>query len=123
MPRMAPIAGILLLGVLIGAFRLTEALDLKLLDAQFTLLRAFHPREVEREVAIVGVDEDSARQFPEPLTLWHAHLGRLLAALARAHPAVVGVDLVLPDRSYEPVLPGSDKALLQGLLEARRSYP
>jgi len=123
MPRFAPFAGILLFGVLIGAFRLTGPLDLKLLDAQFRLLRAWSPQAVAREVVVVGVDEDTARRFAEPITLWHRHLGRFLGAMAQAKPAVLGVDIVLPDRSYEPVVPGSDKLLMRGLLEARRSYP
>src|SRR5262249_12829653 len=61
--------------------------------------------------------------FPEPITLWHAHLGRLLTVLANAKPSVLGVDIILPDRSYDAVLPGSDKKLLKGLLEARFSFP
>jgi adenylate cyclase len=123
MPRFAPFAGIVLLGSVIGALGVTEPLDLKLLDLQFRLLRALSPQPVAREVVIVGVDEDTVKRFPEPITLWHRHLGQLLAAMARARPAVLGIDIVLPDRSYEPVLPGSDKLLMRGLLEARRVYP
>lgn len=123
MRKPAPFIAILLLGILAGAFRMTDALDFKLLDVQFRLLRAWHPRDVVREVVVIGVDEDAATRFPEPLALWHAYLGRLLAALAVARPATVGLDIVLPDRSYETVLPGSDRILLKGLLEARRSFP
>ena len=72
---------------------------------------------------MVGVDEDTVKRFPEPITLWHRHLGQFMAAMAQARPAVVGMDIVLPDRSYEAVLPGTDKLLMRGLLEARRGYP
>jgi adenylate cyclase len=123
MPRFAPFAGIVLLGAVIGALGVTGPLDLKLLDVQFRLLRAWSPQGVAREVVVVGVDEETVRRFPEPITLWHRHLGQFLGAMARARPAVLGIDIVLPDRSYQPVLPGSDKLLMRGLLEARRVYP
>ena len=123
MPRFALFAGILLLGGVTGALGLTADLDLKLLDVQFRLLRAWSPQPVARDVVVVGVDEDTVKRFPEPIALWHRHLGRLLGAMAGAKPAVLGIDMVLPDRSYEPVAPGSDKLLMRGLLDARRSYP
>jgi class 3 adenylate cyclase/CHASE2 domain-containing sensor protein len=123
MPRFALFAGILLLGGVAGALGLATPLDLKLLDVQFRWLRAWAPQPVARDVVVVGVDEDTARRFPEPITLWHRHLGQFFAAMAQAKPAVLGIDIVLPDRGYEPVLPGSDKMLMRGLLDARRSYP
>jgi class 3 adenylate cyclase len=114
---------LLLLVPILVFTRVTEPLDLKLLDAQFRLLRAKFPQPVARDVVVIGIDEQTAKRFPEPITLWHAHLGRLLGALAQAKPAVLGVDIILPDRSYDAVLPGSDKKLLKGLLEARFSFP
>lgn len=103
--------------------RATEGFDLKLLDVQFRLLRAWFPQPASRDVVVVGIDEETAKRFPEPITLWHAHLGRFFTAMARAKPAVLGVDIILPDRSYDSVLPGSDKMLLKGLLDARLSFP
>ncbi|MBI2510173.1 MAG: adenylate/guanylate cyclase domain-containing protein [Betaproteobacteria bacterium] len=121
--RHAAFIAILACGVLLAAARVTEPLDLELLDAQFRWLRASHPQPVARDVAVVGIDEDTAKRFPEPITLWHAHLGRFFTAQTLAKPAALGVDIVLPDRSYESVLPGSDKRLLKGLLDARLSFP
>ena len=123
MRRLLPFLAILICGAVLGATRATEPYDLKLLDAQFRLLRAGFPRPAAREVVVVGIDDDTARRFPEPITLWHAHLSRFLGAMAQVRPAVVGIDIVLPDRSYETVLPGSDKLLMKGLLEARRTFP
>jgi len=115
---------ILLLFVPLIVFaRLTETFDLKLLDSQFRLLRAWSPQAVAKDVVVVGIDEDTTKRFPEPLTLWHAHFGRFFSAMALAKPAAIGVDIILPDRSYESVLPGSDKKLLKGLLDARLSFP
>jgi adenylate cyclase len=123
MPRFALFAGILLFASLTGALGLVRSLDLKVLDLQFRLLRAWSPQQVARDVVVVGVDEATARRFPEPITLWHRHLGQFLTAMGSAGPSVLGLDIVLPDRGYEAVLPGSDKLLMRGLLESRRSYP
>ena len=123
MRRHVPFLVILLCGVVLGATRAVESPDLKVLDFQFKLLRAQFPQAVPRDVVVVGVDEATAKRFPEPITLWHAHLGRFLGAMAQAKPAAVGLDIVLPDRSYDAVLPGSDKKLLKGLLDARVTFP
>jgi adenylate cyclase len=114
---------LLLLVPLLVFTRVAEPLDLKLLDAQFRFLRAHFPQPVAHDVVVVGIDEETTRRFAEPMVLWHAHLGRLLTALAKAKPSVLGVDIILPDRSYDAVLPGSDKKLLKGLFEARFGFP
>ena len=123
MPKFAPFAVVLLLGALVGFFRFTDALDLKILDAQFRLLRAKFPQPVAKEVVIVGIDEATFAKLPEPFTLWHAHIAKFLTGMARGQAAAVGMDVVLPNRSYEQVAPGSDRALLRGIIEARRAYP
>ena len=105
MRRHATFFAILLCGALLAATRGAELADLKLLDFQFRALRALFPRSVSRDVAIVGIDEETLKQFPEPLALWHRHLARFFGAMAQARPAIVGVDVVLPDRSFESVLP------------------
>jgi class 3 adenylate cyclase len=101
----------------------SRPLDLKLLDLQFKLLRDWAPRPLARDIVVVGIDEQTAKALPEPLTLWHKHLGKFLHIMAQAKPAAVGIDIVLPDRSYDAVAPGSDGALLRGILEARHVYP
>jgi class 3 adenylate cyclase/CHASE2 domain-containing sensor protein len=72
---------------------------------------------------VVGIDEDTVKALPEPITLWHRHFARFFHAMALAKPAAVGVDIALPDRSFESVLPGSDRDLMKGLLGARRAFP
>ena len=123
MRRHFPFLVIVLCGALFGLTSATERFDLKVLDFQFKLLRAWFPRPVTRDVVVIGVDEDTVKRFPEPITLWHTHLSRLFGAMVLARPAAVGLDIVLPDRSYELVMPGSDRALFKGLLEARRNFP
>ena len=114
---------ILCAGIAGAVLDLWRPIDLKLLDLQFNLLRTWAPRPLARDVVVVGIDEATASALPEPLTLWHKHLGKFLHIMAQAKPAAVGIDIILPDRSYDAVAPGSDSALLRGILEARRTYP
>lgn len=96
-------------------------MDLALLDEGFALRRrAPIPAP---EVVILARDEATTRVLPEPMALWHRHLGDLFTGLAAAKPRAVGLDLALPDRSVEALVPGSDAALLRGLLTLRRACP
>ena len=94
-----------------------------LLDGQFALWRAAAPQAAARDVAVIGIDVDDLRTFNEPRDFWHPNYGRLLAALAKIKPAIVGMDVVLPERSYQHLVPGLDHALLQGLLAIRGTAP
>jgi class 3 adenylate cyclase/CHASE2 domain-containing sensor protein len=87
------------------------------------VLRKHFPVAVSNEVVVVGIDETSLATYPEPLTLWHRHLGDFLRAVATGKAAAVGLDLVLPDHSYNQVLPGSDEALMMGILAAKKEIP
>ena len=121
--RLAAFVLVLLTAVAVGWFELMQGWDLKLLDTQFRQLRIWHPRPVARDVVVIGIDEDTAESIPEPFTLWHRHFGSLFAAMTLAKPAALGVDVVLPSRSYEPVAAGLDRELMKGILTARGHYP
>jgi len=90
-------------------------------DAQMRFLRAAHPRPVTGDVVLIGIDEQSERTFPEPTALWHVHFAEVLHALARAKPAAVGVDIALPERSYEFITRGLDIEMMRGLLDLKRA--
>ena len=109
--------------VAVGASGVAERADLAALDLEFRLLRHWLPREAASEVAVVGIDEASVSALPEPITLWHRHLSRFLITMKEAQPAAVGIDVVLPARSFEAVQPGADMLLTKSLVEARRAYP
>lgn len=100
-----------------------ESVDLAFFDRQTAWLRALAPVGDAPEVAVVGIDEGTVAAFPEPMALWHPHLGRLFEALAAAEPAAVGLDVNLPGRSYDFLVPGSDRHLLEGILALRRVAP
>jgi class 3 adenylate cyclase/CHASE2 domain-containing sensor protein len=91
----------------------------KLLDAGFTFWRRAAPEPVQRDVVVIGIDVEDLREFKDPRDFWHPHYGRLLTALAQAKPAVVGLDIVLPERSYQQLIPGLDQSLLKGLVATR----
>jgi class 3 adenylate cyclase/CHASE2 domain-containing sensor protein len=92
-------------------------------DMQMRLLRKIHPRPLPNDVAIIGIDEDSYSEFPEPFALWHKHYARMMHALAKAKPRAVAMDVVLPERSYDNIMPGSDLALMRGLFDLKRATP
>ena len=98
-------------------------LDNALLDRQFRLLRQFTPEPLKNDVVIVGIDEKTYTTLPEPFSLWHPYLGSLLTGLAKAKPAVVGFDIVLPTRSYNFLIPQYDVSLLNGIMAIKQVTP
>jgi class 3 adenylate cyclase/CHASE2 domain-containing sensor protein len=113
---------VLALGLALHLNRAWNPLELFVLDRQFTLLRE-HPQPLANDVVVVGIDEAAFKQIREPFALWHPHLGKFFQAMAGARPSVVGLDIVLPDRSYQFLAPGYDQSLLQGLIALRGSVP
>ena len=92
-------------------------------DAQMRLLRAAWPRPVDNDIVLIGIDHDTETAFPEPVALWHRHFAGVLHALAKAKPRAVGIDVVPPERSFDWVMPGSDLAMMRGLLDLKRAAP
>ncbi len=105
------------------ALHLFEPLDLRVYDLQLQAVRAAHGTALANDVQVIGLDEGSFKAFPEPFALWHRPFARLLKALEAAQPAVVGLDVVLPEHSYEFLAPGLDRALVAALMSAHRQYP
>ncbi len=107
-------------GLAIGALDLAAPLQRRLADAGFAFLRD-RAAPVSDGIVVVGIDEATVASLPEPMTLWHRHLGAFLAAAAQARARVVGVDLVLPDRSHAAIAPDLDRALVDGILRMRQA--
>ena len=123
MTRSGLFAIILLLGAGLTFFQWVRPVDQQILDAQFRFLRTHAPRPVQAEVVIVGIDDETTRALAEPLTLWHPHLGQFLQAMAGSGASAVGLDIVLPDRSFDAIVPGYDLQLLRGIVAARGAMP
>ncbi len=95
---------------------MSDTLSRKILDAQFEYLRTYHPQPaIANDVVIVGIDEAALKSYREPYALWHPHFAGFLAAMARAQPSVVGMDVVLPDRSFDFLIFQYDQALMRAL--------
>ena len=90
-------------------------------DQQMRLLREIHTRALPDDVVLIGTDEETYRVFDEPFALWHRRFAAVMHALAKAKPRAVGVDFVLPERSFEKIVPGIDLAMMRGLLDLKRS--
>ena len=122
-PREAVFTAVVLVGLALSWTPLVTALDLDALDQQFRFLRAYAPHPVAADVVVVGIDEETTRVLREPVALWHPHLGRFFQAMAQARPTVVGLDINLPDRSYNFLLEGHDAKLLRGIVALRTVAP
>src|SRR5712692_8747563 len=110
-------------------WRLPAALDFKLMDAQQRFLREHFPRPAASDVVVVGLDEAFLESVREPVALLHPHLARFLAAMTLAQPAVVGLDVVLPQRSFRFLAPADgpatnyDLILIRAFLQAKQRFP
>jgi adenylate cyclase len=125
-PKLRMLLGLfvcLLAATLLHLTRTGEMMDRSVLDNQFSLLHRYNLHPVENDVVIVGIDEASYKSFKEPFALWHPHLNIFLQAMTVAKPAVVGLDIILPERSYQFLIPEYDQSLLQGLQTARTQTP
>jgi CHASE2 domain-containing sensor protein len=121
--RAFAIAAIALAGF---AFSLTYParwLDNQVLDLQWRLLAKFAPRTATDDFIIVGIDPATVNAIPVPPGLWHEPLGRALERIASAKPRAIGLDYPLPERSYEALHAGLDRALMLGLAAAAENGP
>jgi adenylate cyclase len=121
--RALGVAAIALAGLAFALSPLADRLDNVLLDLQWNILRRIDARPAPDDIVIVGIDEASVKAVPEPPGLWHAALGRALARVASARPRAIVIDYPLPERSYDGIKPGLDRALFDGLASAVESAP
>jgi class 3 adenylate cyclase/CHASE2 domain-containing sensor protein len=111
----------LLVGLVLPITRCAEPLELMVLDAQFSLLAHLRSPRPPDDIVIVAIDEPTLATIAEPLPLAHVHLSKLFAALATAGAKAVALDLILPERSYDGLMPGNDPQLILGILTMRRA--
>ncbi len=97
--------------------------DQSLYDAQVNWLRANKPTPLVHDVVVIGLDEAAYEAIPEPTALWHNHFGALLAGLSSAQPAVVGLAMPLPVRSYDFLVKDIDSILISGIYRLRGAAP
>ena len=113
----------MLTGIALQFLHLTREINHTILDREFTFLRAHYPQPANNDVVVVGIDSQTFTAFHEPFALWHPHLEKFLDAMATARPAVLGMDIVLPSRSYHFLIPQYDRSLLMGLMALKSQSP
>ncbi len=92
-------------------------------DFQMQFLRTVFPRSVDVEPVLIGIDESAEAAFDEPIAMWHKHFAKLIDAMVVAKPALVGMDIVLPSRSFDHILPGLDISFLTSLARIKQNIP
>ncbi len=78
---------------------------------------------VAHEVIVVGIDDESRREFGVPVATLHRQIGLFLEAMAAAGARGVALDVVLPEISYDRLQPGLDAALARGIVAMRPVAP
>jgi hypothetical protein len=121
--RAIAVAALALAGLAFSLTPVAAYLDNTLLDAAWRILRRLDRSPAPDDIVIVGIDEASVAAIAEPPGLWHAALGQALSRLAGARPRAILFDFPLPDRSYDSVKPGVDRALFAGLAAALDTTP
>lgn len=113
---------IVALGVLLGQTTLVERVELQLYDQQQQLLRQHAPIPSAVDVALIGIDEATVQSIEAPMALWHEQLAGVIQAMASAEAAVLGFDMVLPERSFDSFLGRPhDQPLMRAMVAARRA--
>ena len=110
---------VLLLALAVQTWPGFQYAEWKLYDESLKVLRYMTHQPVSNDVVSIAADEESFSAFDEPFALWHKRLGALVDAMVVAQPAVIGLDFVLPAKSFEAVIPGIDRELMLPLLRAR----
>ncbi len=123
-PRRAfAVVALALGGLALALTPAAERVDAWCLDHAWRLAGALGARTTTDAIVVVGVDDESVRRAPELLGAGHEVLGDALSRIASAHPRAIGLDLPLPERSFEAVRAGLDRALAAGLAAARANGP
>ena len=121
--RALAVAALALAGLALLMTPYAERLDNAFLDKAWQALHRIDGRAAPDDIVIVGIDEASVGAIPEPPALWHASMGAALARVAAAKPRAITLDFPLPERSYDGIKPGLDRALFDGLASAVETVP
>ena len=119
--RAVAVAAAALAGFLFSLTPLATHLDAAVLDTSWRVLRKLDTRPSADEMIIVGIDPATVNAITEPPGLWHEPLARALARIAAAKPTAIALDFPLPERSFDSIRPGLDRALFAGLASAVES--
>jgi adenylate cyclase len=131
-PSLSALLAVALLAVAGGLAQrwgIASGFDRLVLDTTVRIHRDKYPQPARVDPVIVGINEAFLNSVEEPLALNHVYLSRFLVAMAQAHPRVIGIDLVLPEKRFQTLAlsaqPDLDfhKTLLGALLATSRDIP
>lgn len=108
---------------LLSGTNLLERFELQWLDWQFQWLADKAPLKGDDNIVVVGIDDTSLKEFGVPVATLHRQIGQFFEAMAAAGVRVVGVDIILPETSYDRIQPGLDAALARGIITLRAAAP
>ncbi len=115
--------GITFLLLLFFSLGLLNRLDAIALDLQFRLLSIEKGAKASEDVVVVGIDDASLKEFSVPVAILHRQIGGFFEAAALGRAQGVGIDVVLPEVSFDHVQPGLDAALASGIVALRSVAP
>jgi CHASE2 domain-containing sensor protein len=121
--RTVAVAVVTIAAALFSLTPLAPWLDGIALDTGWRIIRNLGARPSGDESIIVGIDPATVNAIPEPPALWHQPLARALVRISSAHPRAIVLDFPLPDRSFDSIHPGLDRALFTGLATAVEGGP
>jgi len=97
--------------------------ELRWLDWQMGWLQQWQVAAAGGDVVVVGIDDASLKEFGVPVATLHRQLGQFFEAMAIACVRAVGVDMVLPESSFDRIQPGLDASLARGIVALRPVAP
>ena len=115
--------GISFLLLVFFSLGLLTRLDAIALDLQFRLLSIEKGAESTEDVVVVGIDDASLKEFSVPVAILHRQIGGFFEAAALGRAQGVGIDVVLPEVSFDHVQPGLEAALASGIVALRSAAP
>jgi adenylate cyclase len=121
--RACAVAALALAGFVFSITPVASAFDDALLDREWAVLRKYAAKPAPDDIIIVGIDSATVEAIAAPPGLWHEPLGLVLARIAAGKARAVALDYPLPERSYDAIRPGLDRALFTGLAAAARNGP
>lgn len=121
--RAFAIAALALAGFLASLTPVARSLDDSLLDFEWRMIGKFGLRTAPDDIVIVGIDPATVSSIAAPPALWHEAIGTVLTRIAATKPRAIALDFPLPDRSYDAIHAGLDRALLAGLVSAAQNGP
>ena len=112
---------VLIMSLLVSQSPFISMLNGWILDTSYQVLRNYYPSDVEKDIVLVGIDEQSYATSDRPTGLWHKPLGEFIDALVTSQAKVIAFDVVLPTKKYGSLIKGHHKVLEKAVVKAKKA--